>query len=170
MAEPSNDVEPIHPAAADVPAEAFKEAMARWASGVTVVAVRDEDDGRVYGTTVSSLASMSAEPPLIFFSVGPGAQVLPFLEKDHHFVVNILDGDQRRLAQIFTDPFPVGPSPFPAQGPPIIEGAHAALVCRVERLVEVGPGRIVLGRVVETRTGEPGRPLLRYLREYRTLG
>lgn len=152
-----------------VPADEFREAMARWAAGVTVVAVRDEDDGRVYGTTVSSLASLSAEPPRIFFSLGAGAQVLPFLGEGAVFVVNILGADQRRLAQIFTDPLPVGPSPFPEQGAPVVAGAHAVLVCVVDRLVPVDPGRIVVGRVVDTRTGEPGSPLLRYMREYRTL-
>jgi flavin reductase (DIM6/NTAB) family NADH-FMN oxidoreductase RutF len=148
----------------------FKEAMARWVAGVTVVAVRDPDDGRVYGTTVSSLASLSAEPPRIFFSLGPGAQVLPFIGVDARFVVNILGEEQRRLAQVFSDPFPVGPSPFPAEGPPVIADAHVSLTCEAERLVEVDPGRIVVGRVMAARVRGGSGPLIRYLREYRRLG
>jgi flavin reductase (DIM6/NTAB) family NADH-FMN oxidoreductase RutF len=147
----------------------FREAMARWAAGVAVVAVRDPDDGRVYGTTVSSLSSLSAEPPRILFSLGTGAQVLPFLEEETPFAVNILGEDQRRLAQVFTDPFPVGPSPFPEEGLPAIADAHVVLECRVERLVEVAPSRLVVAAVEGARLGEPGRPLVRYLRKYRGL-
>lgn len=148
----------------------FREAMARWASGVAVVAVRDPEDGRVYGTTVSSLGSLSAEPPRIFFSLGPGAQVLPFLPDGAVFVVNILGGGQRRLAQVFTDPYPVGPNPFPEVGAPVVADAHVALTCEVERLVDVEPGRLVIGGVIGTWVGAAGGPLLRYLRKYRTLG
>jgi flavin reductase (NADH) len=147
----------------------FREALARWASGVAVVAVQDPADGRVYGTTVSSLSSLSAEPPRILFSLGPGAQVLPFLEEETPFAVNILGEEQRRLAQVFTDSFPVGPSPFPEEGLPAIKDAHVVLECRVERLVEVVPGRLVVAVVEGARLGEPGRPLVRYLREYRGL-
>jgi flavin reductase (DIM6/NTAB) family NADH-FMN oxidoreductase RutF len=150
--------------------DGFREAMARWAAGVSVVAVRDPDDGRVYGTTVSSLASLSAEPPRIFFSLGPGAQVLPFIGEGARFVVNILGEEQRRLAQVFADPFPVGPSPFPAEGSPVITDAPVSLTCEAERLVDVDPGRIVVGRVVAAEVRGGSGPLIRYLREYRRLG
>jgi len=149
--------------------EEFRDALARWASGVSVVAVQDPDDGRVYGTTVSSLGSLSADPPRIFFSLGPGAQVLPFLPEEAVFVVNILGEDQRRLAQVFTDSFPVGPSPFPEVGAPVIGDAHVSLICEVDRLVEADPGRIVIGRVVEARVEGTGGPLVRYMRGYRSL-
>lgn len=157
------------PAAADADPDAFREAMARWASGVAVVAVRDPDDGRVYGTTASSLSSLSAEPPRVFFSLGPGAQVLPFLPEGARFVVNVLAADQRRLAQVFTDAFPVGPSPFPGEGDPLVEGTHAGLVGEVERVVEVGASRIVVARVLEAFPGPASSPLIRHLREYRSL-
>lgn len=147
----------------------FREALARWASGVAVIAVRDPDDGRVYGTTASSISSLSAEPPRILFSLGPGAQILPFLEEETAFAVSVLGEDQRRLAQVFTDSFPVGLSPFPEEGLPAIADAHAVLECRVERLVEVAPSRLVVALVEGARLGKPGRPLVRYLREYRGL-
>ncbi len=149
--------------------ERFKEAMARWASGVTVVAVRDPDDDRIYATTVSSLGSLSARPPRIVFSLGPGAQVLPFLKQDRTFVVNILAADQESLASRFTDSFPVGPSPFPDQGSPTIAGAHAVLVCAVDRVVPVDNCRLVVGLVEATRVADDSSPLLYYARDYREL-
>jgi flavin reductase (DIM6/NTAB) family NADH-FMN oxidoreductase RutF len=148
--------------------EAFREALSHWASGITVVGVREED-GTLHATTVSSFASVSAEPPRILISLGPGAQVLPFLDPGIRFVVNILSHHQRRLATVFADPFPVGPSPFPSEGDPVIAGALAVLVCGVERVIPVDGVRLVLGRVLETQLGEPGEPLVNYRREYRSV-
>jgi len=152
-----------------VEGESFRGAMARWASGVSVVAVRDADDGRVYATTVSALASISARPPRIAISLGPGAQALPFLSEGGHFVVNILARDQSALASRYADAFPVGPDPFPAEGDPAIQGTHARLTCEVERLVPVGSSRLVVGLVVETDVGGGTSPLLYHERGYAEL-
>ncbi len=148
--------------------EAFRDALSHWASGVTLVALREED-GTLHATTVSSFASVSAEPPRILISLGPGAQVLPFLDPGHRFVVNILAHRQRRLATVFADPFPVGPSPFPSEGDPVVADALAVLVCGVERVIPVDGVRLVLGRVMETRLGEPEEPLVNYRRKYRSV-
>lgn len=147
--------------------EAFREALSRWASGVTVVAVRHE--GRVHATTVSAFASVSARPPLVLVSLGPGAQVLPFLDEGTRFTVSVLARGQRRLASVFADSFPVGPSPFADEGPPVIPDAHATLVCSVHSVLPAESARIVVGLVEEARAGEPGDPLLYYHRGYREL-
>lgn len=144
----------------------FRNAMSRWASGVSVVAVRDADDGRVYATTVSALASISARPPRIAISLGAGAQAIPFLSEGRRFVVNILAREQSSLASRYADAFPVGPDPFPAEGDPAIEGAHARLTCEVERLIPVGSSRLVVGLVVETDGGGDTTPLLYHERGY----
>lgn len=147
--------------------EAFREALSRWASGVTIVAVRD--GGRVHATTVSSFASVSARPPLVLVALGAGAQVLPFLKEGTRYAVSVLTGDQPRLASVFADSFPVGSSPFPAEGPPVVPDAHATLVCSVHAVLPVESARIVVGLVEEARASEPGDPLLHYHREYREL-
>ena len=149
--------------------EGFKEAMARWVAGVAVVAARDPDDGRVYATTVNSLVGISADPPRVGFSLGPGAQVLPFLDEDAPFAVSVLGASQRDLASRFTDPFPVGPSPFAGEGVPFVRDAHARLRCSVEQKVEVGSSRLFVGRVREGESGEGDGPLVYYNREYRSL-
>lgn len=149
--------------------EVFREALSRWASGVTVVAARD-DDGRVFATTVSSFASVSARPPRIVVSLGPGAQVLPFVPEGATFVVNVLAAGQARLAHVYADAFPVGPSPFPSEGPPWIEGCHFALMCEAEQVVDVDGTRLVVGRVVDARVGDGEEPLVNHGRDLRPLG
>ena len=134
-----------------------------------MVAVREGE--RIHATTVTSFASISVDPPLVLVSLGPSAQVLPFLDAGTRFVVNVLSREQRRLASVFADSYPVGASPFPTEGPPVLEGAQASLICAVDRWIPLENGvRLVLARVEDAVLGDPaGGPLLHYLREYRGL-
>lgn len=148
--------------------EVFKEALSYHAAGVTVVAIRRDDE--VHATTVSSFIPVSATPPMVLVSVGGNAQVLPFFDEGREFVVNLLSTAQRRLASVFADSFPVGPSPFPDEGPPEIPDALTSLRCRVSSLVETPGGVLVLGRVDGARTPGGGGALVHFRREYHSVG
>ncbi len=152
---------------AGVTPDEFRAALARWASGVVVVSVRE--GARIHATTATSFASVSLRPPLVVVALGAGAQVLPFLEEDVRFVATILAARQRRYATLYADSFPVGPTPFPAAGEPRIAGAHATLVCSVVRHVEAGDARLVIARVEEAEPGEDPAPLVRHERTYHRL-
>ncbi len=141
----------------------FRELMSHWASTVGILAVRDDD--RVHGTTVTSFTPVSTRPPRVLASLGPNAQTLPFLDPGTEYTVSLLHDEQAGLAQRFADPYPVGPSPFPVDGPPIVENALVRLVCRVAALVPVeGGGRLVLGEVVDGADEPDRRPLLWFRR------
>jgi flavin reductase (NADH) len=146
--------------------EVFREALSHWASTVTVMAVRDGAD--VHALTVTSFFPVSADPPLVAVSLGPNARVLPWMAPGARFVVSLLAEGQRRMASSFADSFPVGPSPFPAGGDPVVEGAAAALVCTVREVRAVeGGARLVLGRVEAVTGGGGAGPLLYHRRGYR---
>jgi flavin reductase (NADH) len=142
----------------------FREALARWASGVTVVAYRTDE--RVVATTVSAFMSLSLEPPLVLIALGPNATVRPYLQPGATFAISVLGADQKRLAMVFADPFPVGPDPFPAAGAPVIDGALIGLTCDVERVNEGGDHAIVIAAVHDAVVGARGSPLVRYERQY----
>lgn len=161
-----DDEEPEEPASG-VSEDAFKEALSHHAAGVTIVAVRS--GATVHATTVTSFASIAVDPPVVMVSVGGNAQVLPFLDEGAEFAVSLLRDDQRRLATVYADSFPVGPSPFPPEGPPVIPDALAWLRCRAERVVTLADTRVVLGRVVELEVGAEGPALVRYRRTYHAL-
>lgn len=150
-----------------VPEETFKDALSYHAAGVNIVAIRD--DGDVHATTVSSFIPVSAAPPTVLVSVGGNARVLPFLDEDVAFVVNVLAADQRKLASVFADSYPVGPSPFPDTGEPVIPGALASLLCRVGSRIETETGLLVLGRVEDVRIGGGDGALVHYRRGYHTV-
>lgn len=149
--------------------DAFREALAAgWASGVTVVACRVE--GRVVATTVSAFMSISLEPALILIGVGPNATIRPYLAVGAAFAVSILAAEQRRLAMIHADPYPVGADPFPPEGDPLIEGCVLGLSCVVERVEQGGDHAIVIARVMDMARGAGRAPLIRYDRKYHALG
>jgi flavin reductase (DIM6/NTAB) family NADH-FMN oxidoreductase RutF len=145
--------------------ERFREIFRHWAASVALVAVRDE--GRAYGTTVTSLTPVAAEPATVLISLGPTAQVLPFLEPGRPFAVSLLARDQGRIAEIYADAFPVGAPPFPAEGDPVIAGSMGGLLCVVDELFDTRSGtRLVLGRVVDGWIDPSRAPLLFRRRKY----
>lgn len=149
----------------------FRDAMARWASTVTVCAVRNADDGRVHATTVTSFAPVSADPPQVVVSLNANAQALPFVRVGGHVGISLLGEDQRRMARVFADPFPVGPPPWPESGVPVLDGAVATLVCRVTDVHEVRGGtRLVVAEAEHVGLGDGERPLLYWRRSYGVLG
>lgn len=146
--------------------ERFRELMASWPSGVTIVAYRDE--ARVVATTVTAFLSLSLEPPQVLVALGPNATVRPFLVPGASFGVSILAGDQRRLATIFADPFPVGAEPFPASGVPVLADALVALECSVASVVEATDHALITG-AVRSAAQRDAPPLIRYRRRYHAL-
>ncbi|MEX2472322.1 MAG: flavin reductase family protein [Gemmatimonadota bacterium] len=155
---------------AGVDADLFRDAMARWAATVTVIAARDADDGRVRATTATSFAPVSAEPPEVVVSLSPGAQVLPFIEEGGFVGISLLSADQRRWARLFADSYPVGPSPWPDEGVPLLPGALAGLTCSVQAIHPTeGRSRLVVVRLEEVALGDATEPLLYGNRTYRVL-
>lgn len=153
---------------AGVDPSALKEALATWASTVTVVATRDGDD--IHAVTVTSFFSVSVRPPLVAVSLGANARPLPWLDPGATFTVSFLAEGQRRIASAYADPVPTMPSPFTDEAAPGVEGAVTTLVCTVEALHPTeGGARLVLGRVREIRQGGGERPLLYWRRGYRGL-
>jgi flavin reductase (DIM6/NTAB) family NADH-FMN oxidoreductase RutF len=148
--------------------EALREVFSRWATGVTIVAVRDQ--GKVHGLTVSAFMPVSLDPPLVLVGLGPNASALPFLAPGVSFTVSILGGDQRGLASRFADSFPVGASPFPAEGPPVVRDAIATMTCVVEEVRVAGDHHLVTGRVVEARVAGDGPALGYFRRVYHSIG
>jgi flavin reductase (NADH) len=142
----------------------LREALARWASGVAVLAVRREDT--VQAMTVTAVMAVSLRPPLVAVAVGEQAPLATLLDEGSHFALSFLGAAQRRWANVFADAFAVDVSGFPAEGDPVLEGAPAALVCRVEAVLEAGDHGLVIGLVERVELGSDPAPLLYHDRRY----
>ena len=141
-----------------------REAFSRWASGVSVVAVRDEP--AVYAITATAFLPVSIDPPRVLVSINPNATVLPFLGEGAEFSVSLLAESQRRLASIFADVGPLGRMHLPREGDPVVEGALASFTCRVVSRYPEADHTLVVGEVIRLTIGGDERPLVYFRREY----
>ena len=83
----------------------FKQAMGRFASGVTVITVRDAD-GNDHGMTASAFCSLSLDPALMLVSIKNENRTLELLQADgsphrHRFGVSLLSREQESLSNRF---------------------------------------------------------------------
>lgn len=147
--------------------EEFREAVSYWATGVAVLAVREDDD--VEAITVTAFTPLSADPPLVLACVGNDAAVLYMLLEAGRFTISLLSVDDRRAASVFAQRLRLEPSRFPAEGDPVLQGAPVALVCRLGEAHPGGDHRIVIGQVERVVRGGEGAPLLYHHRGYRQL-
>jgi flavin reductase (DIM6/NTAB) family NADH-FMN oxidoreductase RutF len=86
---------PITPTASE-----FRLALGQFATGVTVVTA-ERAPGRVHGMTANSFTSVSLDPLLILVCVSQNAQLLPLVQEQKRFGVNILKDDQRAISEYF---------------------------------------------------------------------
>src|SRR5919197_920179 len=78
---------------------AFKLAMSHFASGVTVVTT--EHDGKRYGMTVASFASLSLHPPLVLVCIEKSVKSHDAIVAAGTFGVSILAHEQMDISNRF---------------------------------------------------------------------
>lgn len=147
--------------------------MRRFPSGVAIVTV--DAGGFRLGVTISTLVSLSLEPPLVGVSIGKEAQMHEHLREAGGFAVSLLAGGQEWLAQHFarsTPPIAMwhGVAHHEgSQGAPLLAGALGWLECRLESEHEVGDHTLFVGEVLSAELGEDAPPLVHVGSAYRTL-
>lgn len=148
----------------------FKSAMSQFASGVTVVTT--EHEGKDYGMTVASFASLSLRPPLVVVCIEKSVKTHDAIAAAGRFGVSILAHAQtaisNRFASKIEDKFEGIDVVRGALDVPLIDGAICALECRVHQQLPGGDHTIFVGEVVDARTGD-GAPLVYFRSGYRAL-
>jgi flavin reductase ActVB len=131
---------------------AFRDTLARWPSGVTVVTARD--GGEPVGMTAASFSSLSLDPPLVLLCVARAANSHDGLVGAPGFAVHILGSGQAGVSAAFAEPGPAKFDAYPeATGPygaPLLPFGVALLVCAHHAALDGGDHTILVGRVVET--------------------
>jgi flavin reductase (DIM6/NTAB) family NADH-FMN oxidoreductase RutF/DNA-binding GntR family transcriptional regulator len=153
----TNQVVPAAEVAVD-PA-AFRHVVGHFASGVTVITT--VVDGEYYGTTASAVSSLSMEPPMMLACLNRSSSTHDAVLKAGVFGINILAENQSDLAMKFGrkggDKFDGVPVTLSAEGVPMLDGALASIVCRVEETPTGGTHTVFLGVATDAsaRAGEP---------------
>ena len=149
----------------------FRDALGAFATGVTVVTTVGEG-GRPLGITISALASVSLDPPLILICLGRATACLESYVDGRHFAVNILAEGQRHLSEQFAsrsaDKFTSISYTTWDSGCPILDGCLASLECQRETVHDGGDHVILLGRVTRLQC-MGGKPLVHFKGGYAAL-
>lgn len=142
----------------------FRNTLAQWASGVTVVTTTH--NGLRYGMTASSFSSVSLEPPLILICVGKAAFTHDLLLETGTFGVNILNSKQLQIGKRFAEKHGNYIDRFSdlnvvtgSTGSPLMADALAWLECRTIKAVDAGDHTIFIGEVIDSAING-GEPLL----------
>lgn len=92
--ELSSDHSPIDP-------RDFRNALGSYATGVTIITAAGAD-GKPYGITCNSFASVSLNPPLVLWSLVRYSSTLSVFQNASHFAVNVLGASQQAIAHKFS--------------------------------------------------------------------
>ncbi len=155
--------------------EEFREALAHFASGVTIVTAATPDGP--HGVTVNAFASLSLDPPLVLVCIERSRYSHAVLEAAGAFAINVLAAGQEALSRFFSSTGrPEGPFAFhgiphrPGRlGAPLLDGCLAYLECRVTARYPGGDHTIFVAEVVAADVVPGRRPLLYYNRGYHAL-
>ncbi len=140
--------------------KAFRQALGKFATGVTVITTR-EADGTPRGFTANSFSSVSLDPPLILVCIARSAASCDVFCDAKHFAVNILGDDQKEIANLFAtqrpDKFSAAGWRGSNSGAPLLENSLAWFNCSQTNVVEAGDHVILVGRVTQfdSRDGQP---------------
>jgi flavin reductase (DIM6/NTAB) family NADH-FMN oxidoreductase RutF len=151
----------------------FREALSRFATGVTVVTVGGKKGTPPVGVTISSFAGLSLEPPLVLFCLDEKSHALRSFKKGETFAVNILAEDQKLYARHFARSGAQVSKKYPSlrTAAPLLEGSVAAVLCRLEKKIKSGDHTIIIGRVKKIMLNPDNpAPLLHARRKYWDLG
>jgi flavin reductase (DIM6/NTAB) family NADH-FMN oxidoreductase RutF len=138
-------------------AACLRQALRRFATGVTIVTTR-RDDGVPLGLTVNSFGSVSLDPPLVLWNLSRSSPNLEAFQNAEHFAINLLSHHQMELARRFaaphTDRFGNLAWHDGLGGAPVIDGSAAVFECSRFAEYPGGDHVIFLGRVDRLTTAD----------------
>jgi flavin reductase (DIM6/NTAB) family NADH-FMN oxidoreductase RutF len=143
-------------------ARAFRDALGRFATGITVITC-DSEVGPL-GITANSFASVSLDPALVLWSPAKSSKRFDAFTKAENFAIHILSDAQKDICNGFTknggafEGYDWHACP---KGVPLISHCLSRFECTREAVHDAGDHAIVVGRVTRVST-QPGKPIMFY--------
>lgn len=137
-----------------VSVEDFKAAMRALPAGITALTTACKDE--VAGMIVSSLTSISADPPMVGFFMHQNSSLRGPLERSGRFVANVLGESHGRVMSGFlSEPqgdarFKTGEWQRSEQGQPVLQDALTSMECEVVCTQALGTHHLVVGKIQKT--------------------
>src|SRR5258708_24422435 len=96
--DPANELASDH---SPIDPRDFRNALGTFATGVTIITAAGAD-GKPYGLTCNSFASVSLNPPLVLWSLGIFSHAMGVFQEASHFSVYVLESSHQELYTKFT--------------------------------------------------------------------
>lgn len=141
-------------------ARAFRDALGRFATGVTVITAPGPE-GPV-GFTANSFSSLSLDPPLVLWSPAKSSRRFGVFAAARHYAIHVLGAEQAALGRHFamngTD-FNLPGLQMNDEGVALLPGCLARFECESWAQHDGGDHVILVGRVLRVRFRD-GAPLV----------
>jgi len=144
----------------DTDPRAFRSALGRFATGVTVVTAIGAE-GPI-GMTANSFSSVSLLPALVLWSPAKASSRHDDFVAAGHFSINVLAADQVDIGMGFArakDAFDTADTRMNEYGVPVIRGCIANFECTRAATHDAGDHTIIIGQVIRAQE-HPGAPLI----------
>lgn len=156
----------------EVDGQSFKNILACWTAGITIVSVSSKDDWQAI--TVNSFSSVSMVPPVICLNIANRLDARAYISGEGHFAVSILSDKQLELGKrfagyfddVYSDRFEGLNCEMTALGDPIIPDAMAWMSCTVENEINIGENTMFIAKVREGAWTDGMTPLLYHNRQW----
>lgn len=158
-----------------IDADAFRDAMSRFASSVHIVTT--DGAAGLRGVTATAVSAVSAAPATLLVCLNTSSAANERFEGNGSFAVNLLGLRAEGVARIFAgeggldaaERFASADWDILVTGAPVLRGCLAAFDCRLTDSRIVATHRIMIGEVVGVRLGEADASLVYRDRGYRSL-
>lgn len=135
----------------------FRTAMRNYIYSVSVMSMRDTD-GTPYAITVSSVTSISMEPPSLLVCINKSARVHDSIKEGSDLCINLLTKDQEEISNICSSESQFDKrfddKNWDKQGIPYLANAQANIFCKVDKLISYHTHSIVIAHVLDANSKE----------------
>lgn len=140
----------MHDPDASITPDEFRALFRHHPDAVPIVVAHDAR-GVPVGFTSTSVVSVSAEPPILAFSIATASSSWPAIRDSGEISISFLSADQAEVAHRFSthgiDRFAPGGWHTLTSGEVVIDDAPAWLTARVERRVDAGNSHVIVAEI-----------------------
>lgn len=156
--------------------ELFKETFGAQAAGVAIITAQGPT-GEPAGLTISSLSSVSADPPMVAFSFQNRTGSAEKIIDAESFLIHLISGENVDIAKKFaTSGYPKFEDEstwsWSATGEPLVQGINRVFRIEPVSRVEADPAVVFIARVTEFVQHAPAdlTPVVYHARKFHQLG
>ena len=140
----------------------FRLGMRKFVYSVSVVS--NIYEGKINAITVSSVTSVSLNPPSLVVSVNKNSSVHATLVRNSIFCVNMLTANQQDIAELCSDPTQSAKRAkhfaLPEKNTPLLSDAFLNIICKVDEIFEYHSHSLVIGIVRDVKSLENQESLI----------